>query len=102
MFYFDATLAADAVITLPVETMVCTPTFYDAGMAVVLFAETMDCAPTFNAAEMVAVLPVDTMAINVVFNDVRLVGPGGQPFLGGSVGFSIARSIPTAIDQDFS
>jgi hypothetical protein len=97
MFYFDATLAADAVITLPVETMVCTPTFHDAGMTVVMFAETMDCAPTFNAANMIAVMPVDTMVINVVLNDVTLKAPGGQPFLGGSIASSIARSIAKSI-----
>jgi hypothetical protein len=102
MFYFDATLAADAVITLPVETMVCTPTFHDAGMAVVMFAETMDCAPTFNAANMIAVLPVDTMAINVVFNDVRMRAPGGQSFLGGSAGFNIARSVARSINEKWN
>jgi hypothetical protein len=105
MFFFDpGLLAAElAGYSLAVDTMVCTPAFNAVTFQVRQPVDTMVCTPTFNAAGMTPLwMSVSTMAINVAFNNVRMRAPGGQPFLGGSAGFNISRSVARSINEKWS
>jgi len=84
MFYFDAALAADRqeeYISLSVSTMVVSVVLHDVTLLppIVLSVSTMVCTP--------------------VFYDVKMRVPGGQPFIGGSIGFGIGRPIAHSLTE---